>query len=539
MQKLTALWLDTIAQELEHSIDDLQYNQTRLQDVPPPCLGYKRMHHNKTKAKQGCPADILTPQVLFKWTGRPGAAALHPFDLSFVHAVWHEQCFRIAKAAELCDATEEEYENLACRNAKDALRLGNGNLPGDSDEDSENIDEDDNGDGEPVSRVHVLNIHERVLRQYTHAACRWLQLNPQESLEVRVCGWCVSDSEHAGESLPMSSPTVANFDDLQEDTRPCEQRDSNLLDEPDAGFPTESYAAFSEVTDPSLGLSVVDPAADRHQPYVSAAEFWQGAEAPPTGGGHSVASNVPTRQPYDMPPPSQQVHQQFVGPQYPRYPQVEAPVNAAQDILNSRDPAVMQLVQALRSQLQQGTQEPPPPMPPQTPQAYVAAMPTDYVNAHVPRCMQAAQPSASAPLPASSRGHLQAGPSGSEPFNLPQGAVQPTTAACNYQQMEAHHLQPQVWLASRCMVTICYLIAVVVSYQVLVHLRQRIPTLTMVLQQVDPMVLDTAASPGKNTAAPPRLNAARRRLAAPVKRRLEQPLVRRSGNQGHRCSYCI
>lgn len=193
MQNLTRIWLDTITQELEHSINELNYTQTRLQDLAPPCLGHRRLHHNTTKAKQGCPADIITPQVLFKWTSRPGAAALHPFDLSFVHAVWHEQCFKIAKPAELCDATEEEYESLACRNAKDASRLGNGVLPAESSSDDDTEDEDEDADEvsaeadtASLPRLHVVNINERVHRQYTAAACRWLKLNTNDSLEVSI-----------------------------------------------------------------------------------------------------------------------------------------------------------------------------------------------------------------------------------------------------------------------------------------------------------------------------------------------------------------
>lgn len=245
---------------------------------------------------------------------------------------------------------------------------------------------------------------------------------------------------------------------LQDDTGQGEHRDSNRLDELGAVLPPDSYATMSELSNPSLGISVLDNPPDRHQPYVSAAEFWQGAEAPPTGGapprGYSVASNVPTLHPYEMQPPNEQVytpacapHQQVLGAPFTQHTQVEAPIPAAQDLLNSRNPDVMRLVDALRSQLQQGIQQPPPPMNPQPSLAYVSAM--QAANAPVPPLMHPSHQTVSAPSLATPMGHIQAGPSRSEPVNIPQGAIQQTRTACSHQPMPTHHhqQQPQVWAA--------------------------------------------------------------------------------------------
>lgn len=191
MLNLTQKWLDDTSKAFEDCSVELQYNQDRLQDMAAPCLAHKRLHHVLEKAEQGCQAGPITPQAIVRWTRRPGLPALHPSDLTFVHAVWHDKAFNVCKRGELCDATEEEFEQLQCRNEKDALRLGQGTLPGDSegdytDKEEENEDEDLNEHG--FVRVHVVNINDRFLRQYKEAARRWLrQPMSEDSAQVNLC----------------------------------------------------------------------------------------------------------------------------------------------------------------------------------------------------------------------------------------------------------------------------------------------------------------------------------------------------------------
>lgn len=198
MLNLTMSWIDDIELELRKCISELHYSQSRLQDLAPPCLGHRRSHHDRKQALQGCPPDNITPQALMKWTCRPGLPGLHPDDLSFVHAVWHEQCFNLARPGELCDAMEEEFELLECRNDADASRLGTANKPDQAEEKTEDVQEDTNApeaEGKTVQqhRVHVLDINEGVRSQYHLAACRWLKLTPEVSLQVclNVCVWAV------------------------------------------------------------------------------------------------------------------------------------------------------------------------------------------------------------------------------------------------------------------------------------------------------------------------------------------------------------
>lgn len=203
MLKLTDLWLTTIADGLKEGITTLGYDQARLHEISPPCRQYERMHHNPDKAKAGSTADHITPQMLMKWQSRPGVPYLHWSTTTYVHAVWHERCFNIAKVGELCYALPEELEALQCRNDAEAIRLGLGQGPvvceeeeeedsddgHEADADDMEGDHDDNAEAKPeVDRVKNVQVNERMMRQYKEAACRWLTPSTTPTIPVAMVG---------------------------------------------------------------------------------------------------------------------------------------------------------------------------------------------------------------------------------------------------------------------------------------------------------------------------------------------------------------
>lgn len=189
MMELTDLWIRDVARGLRDCSVELEHTQLRLGDLLPPSCEYKRMHRDQDLAKKGHPAENSTPNVIVKWTGRPGLPALHASDLSYVNAVWHERCFAVATPDEICDATDEEMEQLQCRNAKEARRVAMGlgqEQDVSMDEEEEDRDGDDEtGDIECSVRVHVVDIHERIRAQFQDAANRWLKpVHAEEATEV-------------------------------------------------------------------------------------------------------------------------------------------------------------------------------------------------------------------------------------------------------------------------------------------------------------------------------------------------------------------
>lgn len=146
---------------------------------------------------------------------------------------------------------------------------------------------------------------------------------------------------------------------MQDDTRSGEQRDSCLVD--DTAAPQGSVPAWSELTAPtSMGRSVCDT----RQPlqFVPPEEFFRGAPAPP--GQFEPSVEWPQYEP-EFSGANGQVH--ACPGSHSNTDHQLAQVPPEHDILNSKDPNVRRIVEALRSRMAYGGQRMPAPAPPRPP----------------------------------------------------------------------------------------------------------------------------------------------------------------------------
>lgn len=170
---------------------------------------------------------------------------------------------------------------------------------------------------------------------------------------------------------------LAEVGDVQDDPWVCEHRDSNALDDLP---PKQDSATISEMTDPtSLGRSFVD--VRRHTPVIPPERFFQGAAAPT---GQVESTTIYPVQDSDCQAANRQLHPQpGADTSTTRYLQAPWPVPPQLDLLNCTDPTVMQIVEAVRSQMQAGHQQVPAAAHIQQPAARAATDPMPHYAANL------------------------------------------------------------------------------------------------------------------------------------------------------------